>query len=292
MNFELYVFEKSNGVYSQYVDDSTKDIFQNVKIQSEEQLSVCHEETLVYYIYTKQTSVGYIGFSIVFNGVIYTDFAGLYTLFRYLTTEANFYKINGNNIIEDEFYQRFLNIIINNRFYKHLFVTCDKPTYNLKDESSVGEKNFDISGITTNKFLKITALVNAIKQYKWTYILPQIPIEDSSADNISRERTSGTNNVSFKGSTIFITIIVVFIFLIILAGIYYHKDDERIIDNGASETAVEEIIEENTIPAETMKGETNDTKNIKKNTKPSYNNNSYWKNESDDDSKYSNETYW
>ncbi|MBO6118368.1 MAG: hypothetical protein J6P44_07490 [Bacteroidales bacterium] len=242
MNFELYIFEKAISTYSQYVEDSAKDIFQNIEIQSEEQLSIYHDETLVYYIYTKQTSGGYIGFSIVFNGVIYQNFAHIYTLFKNLTTVAEFYKVNDKTIIGNEFYQKCLNIVINDRFDKHLFVTCDKPTYNLVNESSVSCKTFDTSGMMSIRHVETQALINAIRQYRWVFIIPQenetvnqsVIADKEVSDNTAKEnlsekpeaKTGKSRTIPVPMFLVFLLAIGFFIFVVINGALDKYEDSK------------------------------------------------------------------
>lgn len=281
MNADFYIFGKQNGEYIQYVDDSTKDIFQNIVLQSIEQLSIYHDGLLVYYIYTNKTKYGYMGFTIVFNNAIYTNFAEIYRLFRSLAITC--YDKDIRQIIADKSIMKKITKNIRICFSNDAeFVECGKSTYNLASEKSVNEKSFDTSGIEMNRHLKIRALVNSIKQYQWTYI-----VSESESEYLSRQKNLKSSNVQnslVNGKNL--TFAFTFAFVIVLCVIPYnlpYKNSNNILEETPTETmpAVENVIEEN------INKETNYSYDDK-----THNNNSHKYYEEDDYIDYSNEVYW
>ena len=143
MNFDFYIFEKAISTYSQYVDDDTKNIFQNINIQSKEQLSIHHDDTLVYYIYTRKTVNGYVGFGIVLNGVVYTDFADLFSIFRKLTEEKRYNEKADSNAIDSGLYFYLEDKLKSSFDNTEKFVESGKPIYDSVDENLPNGKTFD-----------------------------------------------------------------------------------------------------------------------------------------------------
>lgn len=194
MNFDFYIFQKENKNHYQYIDDPTKDIFQNIDIKSQEQLSIFHEDSLVYYIYTKQRKDGYLGFCIVFNKEIFTGFNIIYNLFREIELKCNDLRSKYSDKIDIiipltkkqvEIWTNEIEITL--ELNKEKFVECGKTTYNLINDKNNNEKIFDTSGISTNKHLKISAITEAIKQYQWVYILRE--------EDIIKTKSGVTSNV-------------------------------------------------------------------------------------------------
>lgn len=202
MNFDFYIFQKEDKNYYQYIDDSTKDIFQSINIKSKEQLSIFHDDSLVYYIYTEQRVNGYIGFCIIFNGIIFTDLNVIYNLFKTIKSKCNELRTKYVNKIDISIplTKKQVKIWTNEieitlELHKDKFVECGKPTYNLINDKDNNEKIFDTSGISTNKHLKIRGITKAIKQYQWVYILREEDIIKTTSDVKSNVKNNKKSRV-------------------------------------------------------------------------------------------------
>lgn len=217
MNFDFYIFRRDNkNHYYQYIYDSTKDIFQNIDIKSQEQLSIFHEDSLVYYIYTKQwMGSRIVGFCIVFNKAIFTDFNILYNLFRAIEYDLRL----KDAVIIEKLVDIWTNTIeITLKLNKKKFVECGKTTYNLINDKDNNEKIFDTSGISTNKHLKISAITKAIKQYQWVYILREEDIIKTTSDVTSNVKNNKKSRVVLAIKKIFI-LFILFILIVLSVGL-------------------------------------------------------------------------
>ena len=224
MNFDFYIFLRDNkNHYYQYIYDSTKDIFQNIDIKSQEQLSIFHEDSLVYYIYTKQwTDSCIVGFCTVFNKAIFTDFNILYNLFRGIEYDRirSIRSIRSKDaVIIEKLVDIWTNKIeITLELNKKKFVECGKTTYNLINDKKNNEKIFDTSGISTNKHLKIRAITKAIKQYQWVYILREEDIIKTTSDVKSNVKNNKKSRVVLAIKKIFI-LFILFILIVLSVGL-------------------------------------------------------------------------
>lgn len=224
MNFDFYIFRRDNkNHYYQYIYDSTKDIFQNIDIKSQEQLSIFHEDSLVYYIYTKQwTDSCIVGFCTVFNKAIFTDFNILYNLFRGIEYDRirSIRSIRSKDaVIIEKLVDIWTNKIeITLELNKKKFVECGKTTYNLINDKNNNEKIFDTSGISTNKHLKIRAITKAIKQYQWVYILREEDIIKTTSDVKSNVKNNKKSRVVLAIKKIFI-LFILFILIVLSVGL-------------------------------------------------------------------------
>lgn len=89
MNATVYLFGELGEGYSQYPTDYTQQVFQKCYQQSKEttQLAVHREGDLMYYVYIRkldgtQPETQYIGICVVLNGIIFTDFTALFSIFE------------------------------------------------------------------------------------------------------------------------------------------------------------------------------------------------------------------
>lgn len=272
MNFEFYIFKKTSTDYFQYYDDSTKDIFKNIEITADEQLSIYHYEDLVYYIYTRRLSDGYIGTSFVFNGVLYTDFVQIISICR------DIYSLQklSNNSTRDEYINKYTDIIAS-RLNSQKFLQCGKPTYNLNSENKVNHQYFDFNGLVDDDQEKITAISNAIKQYQWVYMnnnKKQHKVEVIKKDNTS------TNSIFFIVSAIILSI-AIDIYVLNLNQSTYSETTFSNTTNSETEVVIEE---QDNIELPNSAFEADETKNTN-----NHNQNSSSSKKTID---YSSEDYW
>lgn len=88
MNTEVYLFGESGKGYTQYIDDSTKTLFQSIarKAEAGSQLIIHRAGTLMYYSYIHRPGPAkfnkYIGLSYVINDELLVGIDGLCNIFR------------------------------------------------------------------------------------------------------------------------------------------------------------------------------------------------------------------
>ncbi len=89
MNATVYLFGDLGDGYSQYPTDYTQSIFQGCydKSKAQTQLIIRREKELMYYIYLRKLentlpSTQYLGICIMVNGIMYTDFVSLFSIFE------------------------------------------------------------------------------------------------------------------------------------------------------------------------------------------------------------------
>lgn len=89
MNISTYIFGSLGNGYSQYPNDYAKTIFNYIYSQSSAptQVVVHREEKLIYYAYVRKLEAGqYIGFCVVLNSVMLTDFKEMFSIFENIVT--------------------------------------------------------------------------------------------------------------------------------------------------------------------------------------------------------------
>lgn len=85
MNCEVYVFGKLSSGYTQYPEDTSSQIFQNIhtKVKAPSQLIIHRDEALMYYIYLRFLDADkYIGLAIQINNYYFTSPLELFPLFE------------------------------------------------------------------------------------------------------------------------------------------------------------------------------------------------------------------
>lgn len=89
MNTTIYLFGELGQGYSQYPIDYTQEIFQECYARSKEksQLATHRKGELMYYVYTRKLDktilkTQYIGICIVTNGIVFTNFTALFSIFE------------------------------------------------------------------------------------------------------------------------------------------------------------------------------------------------------------------
>jgi len=89
VNISTYIFGSLGNGYSQYPNDYTQTIFQSIYAQSSAptQIAVHREDKLIYYTYVRKLEKGqYIGFCVVLNSVMLTDFKEMFSIFENIIT--------------------------------------------------------------------------------------------------------------------------------------------------------------------------------------------------------------
>lgn len=85
MNSSTYIFGVFSDGYSQYPEDSSSNLFQDVQSQcvAPSQLIIHRDENMMYYIYVRKFDENrYIGFAIAINGYYFTQIQPLFSLFE------------------------------------------------------------------------------------------------------------------------------------------------------------------------------------------------------------------
>lgn len=97
MNCSCYIFGNFDGSYTQYPDDQMSTLFKTcVHLSSKEKQLVIHrDEKLIHYVYIqslKDEANSYVGLCLTTNGLIISDFQGIYNL---LKTEVEKMAVSG-----------------------------------------------------------------------------------------------------------------------------------------------------------------------------------------------------
>ena len=99
MNSTFYIFGKFNGSYAQFPVDYTQDIFQQLPNRSSfsnTQLVIHRDNNLMYYCYMRKLEQeNYLGFCLLLNDAMITEFSALFELFDHAVTQL---ALNGEII--------------------------------------------------------------------------------------------------------------------------------------------------------------------------------------------------
>lgn len=86
MNSSVYIFGSLGSGYTQYPDDYAKEIYQNFYLKSTapSQITIHRDNNLIYYGYIRKLDVGsqYIGFCVLFNGMMFSQIGILFPIFE------------------------------------------------------------------------------------------------------------------------------------------------------------------------------------------------------------------
>ena len=86
INSSIYIFGSFDNGYTQYPDNYAKEIYQNFFAQamSKSQIVIHRDKELMYYGYIRQLDKHsqYIGFCVLFNGMMLTNVSNLFTVFE------------------------------------------------------------------------------------------------------------------------------------------------------------------------------------------------------------------
>ena len=269
MNSSFYIFGRFNGKEEQYPVDYTKELFQLLPQRhhfTHSQLVIHRDGKLMYYCYMRKLEQeNYLGFCLLLNDAMITEFSALFELFDHAVTQL---ALNGEIIkISDqgEIVSNTESLLTNQQAIKQ---TASSLTTQLSPlvaaKKTLPAQTYSVSKDETKTFM-LTANTTWIAESSLSNAYTIITKEDNSSNLDSYQQTikrlqkekealiSGNKNSHSKIEISKSTLIIALIVGVLLAGYFvvneHNKGKVHATDNAAQiEEATAKKDEQQTIP--------------------------------------------